>query len=117
VDGHYRIVARIVDAAGRPTSPTQPLAIKVDRTEAPLSVSLRQDTGVSSSDGITTMADLAISGQEPRAVVQFSHTFNAADADTGELAAPVTSCLCYGGTITDAAGNRHRKQALPPVAV
>jgi hypothetical protein len=47
----------------------------------------------------------------------YAYTFTAADAGTGELTAPVTSCLCYGGTITDAAGNRHRKQALPPVAV
>jgi hypothetical protein len=236
VDGHYRIVARIVDAAGRSTSPTRPLAIKVDRTAAPLNLSLRQDTGVSSNDGITTMAGLSASGQEPRAVVQFSrdsgsfdpltavwgsyrpqagenrwwvrqvdpagngstpvsvsfmldtatdrvsrlegpqsatyeavegavvswtlqfdqpmhvapvngtlpavrftfggrelfaryqegsgtnrltyaYTFTAADAGTGELTAPVKSCLCYGGTITDAAGNRHRKHALPPVAV
>jgi len=24
-------------------------------------------------------------------------------------------CLCYGGTISDAAGNRLRKHPLPPV--
>jgi hypothetical protein len=47
----------------------------------------------------------------------YAYTFTAADAGTGELRAPVKSCLCYGGTITDAAGNRHRKHALPPVAV
>ena len=43
----------------------------------------------------------------------YSHVFTAAEAGTGELVAPTTACLCYGGSITDTAGNRMRKHALP----
>ena len=34
-------------------------------------------------------------------------------AGTGTLEAPTTACLCYGGLVTDAAGNKLRKHGLP----
>jgi hypothetical protein len=43
----------------------------------------------------------------------YGYQFTDADAGTGGLVAPLKICLCYGGTITDAAGNRLRKHALP----
>jgi hypothetical protein len=45
----------------------------------------------------------------------YTYQFTDADAGTGALAAPLKICLCYGGAITDAAGNRLRKHPLPPV--
>lgn len=46
----------------------------------------------------------------------YSRVFTADEAGTGELLAPVTACLCYGGLITDTAGNRMPKHPLPAVA-
>ena len=43
----------------------------------------------------------------------YSHVFTAEEAGTGALTAPIKACLCYGGSITDAAGNRLLKHALP----
>lgn len=233
-DGHYRIVARVVEATGRSSRPTRPLAITIDRAAAPLVVSLAQDTGVSAADAVTSSELLTVTGQERGARVQFSpdtagfdprtaawgdyrprdganrwwvrqvdaagnasspvaigftldtasdkavrlagpqgpdHTatagdevswtiefdrpmhvsavngvqpalaftfrgrehfaryregsgtnrltytylFTEDDVGTGALTAPVSACLCYGGLITDAAGNRMRKHPLPPV--
>ena len=45
----------------------------------------------------------------------YSHVFTADEAGAGELVAPVKACLCYGGLVTDAAGNKLPKHALPPV--
>lgn len=236
VDGRYRIAVRIVDAAGASTPPTSPLRFVLDRAATPLTVSLAQDTGASSSDAITTFAALAVRGQERGARIQFSrdaigfdpltaawgayrpqaganqwwvrqvdgagnastpvainftldtssdtarqiegpqsnaydavagtevswtvefaqpmhvrtvngtlpaltftfrgrellaryregsgttrltyaYRFTDADAGTGALVAPVKICLCYGGAITDAAGNKIRKHAVPSVTV
>lgn len=235
-DGVYRVGARIVDAAGGLSPPAGLLTITLDRTAAPVTVSLVQDTGVSSTDSITAIAALAVRGQERGARVQFSrdtggfdprtaawgayrpqvganmwwvrqvdaagnasapvaisftfdtssdtarglegprsgayeavagaevswtvefaqpmhvrmlngtlpaltftfrgrellaryregsgttrltyaYRFSEADAGTGLLTAPVKICLCYGGTITDAAGNKMRKHPLPPPTV
>jgi hypothetical protein len=46
----------------------------------------------------------------------YSRVFTAEEAGTGELLAPVKSCLCYGGLVTDAAGNKLPKHTLPAVA-
>jgi hypothetical protein len=43
----------------------------------------------------------------------YSHVFTADEAGTGELSAPAKACLCYGGLVTDAAGNKLPKHALP----
>lgn len=45
----------------------------------------------------------------------YSHIVTADEAGTGELFAPITACLCYGGTVTDTAGNRLPKHTLPTV--
>jgi hypothetical protein len=34
-------------------------------------------------------------------------------AGTGTLEAPTHACLCFGGLVTDAAGNKLRKHGLP----
>jgi len=235
-DGRYRVAVRIVDAGGASTRPSSPLRLVLDRAATPLTVSLTQDTGASSTDAITTFAALAVRGQERGARVQFSrdtigfdpftaawgayrpqaganqwwvrqvdgagnastpvaidftldtssdtarqidgpqsnaydavagtevswtvefaqpmhvrtvngtlpalaftfrgrelfaryregsgttrltyaYRFTDADAGTGDLVAPVKICLCYGGSITDAAGNKIRRHALPSVTV
>jgi len=43
----------------------------------------------------------------------YVHVFTANEAGAGELVAPVKACLCYGGLVTDAAGNKLPKHALP----
>lgn len=44
----------------------------------------------------------------------YAYRFTPADAGTGALVAPDRICLCYGGTIADAAGNTIRRHAAPP---
>lgn len=48
--------------------------------------------------------------------LSYSRIFTADEAGTGDLLAPVTACLCYGGLVTDTAGNRMPKHSLPAVA-
>lgn len=48
--------------------------------------------------------------------LEYSYVFTAQSAGTGTLEAPKTACLCFGGLVTDAAGNRLRKHGLPAVA-
>jgi hypothetical protein len=43
----------------------------------------------------------------------YAHVFTAEEAGTGDLTAPIKACLCYGGLVTDAAGNKLPKHALP----
>jgi hypothetical protein len=236
VDGTYRVVARVVDGAGRVAASGAALRFRLDRSAAPLQVALKLDTGVAASDGITSNGALVVSGQEPKALLQYSrvsgpwnpatavwggyspqeglnrwhvrqvdlagnasepvaiefeldtesdervvlvegprsgpfvaaagqrivwtlefakpmyasavnntvpgikftfrgqeftarlsggsgtnrleysHVFTAESAGNDNLAAPTTVCLCFGGRITDAAGNRLRKHDLPAVA-
>jgi hypothetical protein len=234
-DGSYRVVARVVDGAGRPAALGPALAFRLDRSATPLQVVLKQDTGASASDRISSNGGLVVSGQEPNALVQYSrdngtwdpatavwggyspqpglnrwrvrqvdlagnasasaaiefeldterdervvrvegpssgsfdaaagqrivwvlefekpmyasaakgtvpgiqftfrgqqlmarwsggsgtnrleydYVFTAQSAGTGTLEAPTTACLCYGGLVTDAAGNKLRKHGLPAV--
>lgn len=46
----------------------------------------------------------------------YSRVFTADEAGTGDLLAPVAACLCYGGSITDTAGNGMPKHPLPAVS-
>lgn len=234
-DGRRRIYARIVESDGRPQRWSRAFFFTLDRTVAPLTVALAQDTGVSATDGITSSSSLKVTGRERGASVQYSrdtggwdpatavwgdyqpqpganrwlvrqvdtagnasaavaiafdwdtirdtatglegpqaagftavagqevtwviefaaplyvtavngtlpqvqftfrgttllaqyrsgsgtsrltysHVFTADEAGTGELTAPVKACLCYGGLVTDAAGNKLPKHALPAVA-
>jgi hypothetical protein len=48
--------------------------------------------------------------------LEYSHVFTAQQAGTGALLAPTHACLCFGGLITDPAGNKLRKHELPAVA-
>lgn len=232
-DGRYRVVARVVDGAGRPVATSRAIEFRLDRSSAPLQVTLKQDTGASATDRITANATLAVSRQEPGAALQYSrddgawdpatavwggyapqpglnnwrvrqvdlagnasapvaiefevdterdervvrvegppsgpftattgqrivwvlefakpmhastvkriapgiqftfrgqqlmarwsggsgtnrleyaYVFTAQSAGTGNLEAPTSACLCYGGLVTDAAGNRLRKHGLP----
>jgi hypothetical protein len=71
-NGTYRVAARVVDAAGRTTPVGPTLTFRLDRSAAPLRVALRQDTGASTSDRITSNGTLAVSGQEKDATLQYS---------------------------------------------
>jgi hypothetical protein len=71
-DGSYRVVARVVDGAGRPAALGPALAFRLDRSATPLQVVLKQDTGASASDRISSNGGLVVSGQEPNALVQYS---------------------------------------------
>jgi hypothetical protein len=71
-DGIYRVAARVVDAAGRTTPVGPTLTFRLDRSAAPLRVALRQDTGASTIDRITSNGTLAVSGQEKDASLQYS---------------------------------------------
>lgn len=71
-DGSYRVVARVVDAAGRPTSLGLTLDFELDRSAAPLQVVLKQDTGVSATDRISSNGSLVASRREKNATVQYS---------------------------------------------
>lgn len=234
-DRSYRVVARVVDTAGRPVAFAPALSFRLDRSAAPLQVALKQDTGVSATDRISSDGNLVVSGREKHATVQYSrdngswnpatavwggyvpqpglnrwhvrqvdvagnasapvaidfeldternervvrvegpssgsftavagqridwvlefekpmyvkaakrtvpgvqftfggqplmarssggsgtnritysYVFSAVQAGTGNLTAPEYACLCYGGSMTDAAGNKLRKHGLPSV--
>jgi hypothetical protein len=72
MDGTYRVTARVVNVAGRATPIGPPLTFRLDRSAAPLQVALRQDTGASAADRITTNGSLVVSGQERNAMLQYS---------------------------------------------
>lgn len=113
-DGVYRVVARIVDAAGASSPPAAPLTITLDRTAAPVTVSLLQDTGVSSTDAITAIAAVNVRGQEPGSRVQFSRDTGGFDARTAAWGAyrPQVGSNAWWVRQVDAAGN-----ASTPVAI
>ena len=48
--------------------------------------------------------------------LEYSYVFTAPQAGAGTLVAPTHACLCFGGLITDPAGNKLRKHELPAVA-
>ena len=47
--------------------------------------------------------------------LEYAYVFTAAQAGEGTLEAPKSACLCYGGLVTDAAGNKLRKHGVPAV--
>ncbi|MFM8634594.1 MAG: Ig-like domain-containing protein [Planctomycetia bacterium] len=88
-DGRYWVAARLVDAAGKSMPFGPALTFQVDRAAAPLRVALRQDTGASPTDRITSIGDLVVSGQERNGTVQYSRdngTWNPATAVWGGYA-------------------------------
>jgi hypothetical protein len=113
-DGTYRVTARVVDAAGR-TTPVGPTpTFRLDRSAAPLRVALRQDTGASSTDRITSNGGLAVSGQEKDATLQYSRdsgSWHPATAVWGGYA-PQMGMNRWQVRQVDIAGN-----ASPPVAI
>jgi hypothetical protein len=89
-DGKYQVVARVVDTSGRPATVLPALTFRIDRSASPLQVALKQNTGVSASDRISSNANLRVSGQEAGATVQYSRdngTWNPATAVWGGYAA------------------------------
>jgi hypothetical protein len=47
--------------------------------------------------------------------LEYSYVFTAQQAGAGTLVAPTHACLCFGGLITDPAGNKLRKHELPAI--
>jgi len=48
--------------------------------------------------------------------LEYAYVFTAQQAGTGMLEPPTHACLCFGGLITDPAGNKIRKHELPAIA-
>jgi hypothetical protein len=48
--------------------------------------------------------------------LEYAYVFTAQQAGSGALEPPTHACLCFGGLITDPAGNKIRKHELPAVA-
>ena len=142
--GLNRLYARQVDVAGNASAPMA-IAFNWDTTrdaavrlEGPQSASFEATAGQEVSWVIECAAPMyvkAVNGTLPQVTFTFrgttlmaryregsgtnrltySHVFTAEEAGTGKLDAPVKACLCYGGMITDAAGNIMLKHALPSV--
>jgi hypothetical protein len=113
-DGTYRVAARVVDAAGRKTPIGPTLTFRLDRSAAPLRVALRQDTGASTTDRITSDGTLAISRQEKTSTLQYSRddgTWHPSTAVWGGYA-PQPGMNRWRVRQVDVAGN-----ASPPVAI
>ncbi len=70
-DGTYDVEVRIVDAAGNMSEATA-ITFTVD-TEAPVApgIALANDTGISQTDAITTDGDIALTGVETGAAVEY----------------------------------------------
>ena len=47
--------------------------------------------------------------------LEYSYVFTGEQAGAGTLEPPTDACLCFGGLITDAAGNKLRKHELPAI--
>jgi hypothetical protein len=113
-DGSYRVVARVVNSTGRTTPLGTALRFQLDRSAAPLQVILKQDTGVSATDRISTNGGLVVSRQERNATVQYSRdngSWNAATAVWGGYA-PQSGLNHWRVRQLDVAGN-----ASAPVAI
>ena len=48
--------------------------------------------------------------------LEYAYVFTAQQAGAGMLEPPTHACLCFGGLITDPAGNKIRKHELPAIA-
>jgi hypothetical protein len=81
-DGTFRVIARVVDGTGRVLAAGASLTFRLDRSAAPLQVTLNEDTGVSATDGITSRADLTVAGQERKAWIQYSRVVGPWDPAT-----------------------------------
>ena len=113
-DGMYRVFTRVVDGAGRPVATSRAIEFRLDRSAAPLQVALKQDTGASATDRITSNANLAVSRQEPGAALQYSRdtgTWDPATAVWGGYA-PQPGLNRWRVRQVDLAGN-----ASAPVAI
>ncbi len=113
-DGTYRVAARVVDASGRATPVGPVITFRLDRSAAPVQVVLRQDTGVSATDRITSNGTLVVSGQEGNATLQYSRdtgAWNPATAVWGGYA-PQPGLNRWQVRQVDVAGN-----ASAPVAI
>lgn len=113
-DGSYRVVARVVSGTGRPTALGPTLEFQLDRSAAPLQVALKQDTGVSATDRISSDGSLVVSRREKNATVQYSRdngSWNPATAVWGGYA-PQPGLNHWRVRQVDAAGN-----ASAPVAI
>jgi len=113
-DGSYRVVARVVNTAGRTTVSGLALTFQLDRSATPLQVALRRDTGVSATDRISSDGRLVVSRREKDATVQYSRdngSWNPATAVWGGYA-PQPGLNRWHARQVDAAGN-----ASAPVAV
>lgn len=113
-DGSYRVVARVVDGAGRPTTLGLALTFQLDRSATPLQVALRRDTGVSATDRISSDGRLVVSRREKDATVQYSRdngSWNPATAVWGGYA-PQPGLNRWRVRQVDLAGN-----ASAPVAI
>jgi hypothetical protein len=113
-DGTYRVAARLVDASGRATPVGPTLTFRLDRSAAPLQVALRQDSGVSATDRITTNGSLVVSGQERNATLQYSRDTGSWDPATAAWGgyAPQPGLNRWRVRQVDVAGN-----ASTPVAI
>jgi hypothetical protein len=113
-DGAYRVAARLVDASGRATPVGPAITFRLDRSAAPLQVALRQDTGASATDRITSNGSLVVAGQERKATLQYSRdtgSWNTATAVWGGYA-PQAGLNRWQVRQVDVAGN-----ASAPVAI
>ena len=113
-DGTYRVAAKVVDAAGRVTPVGPTLTFRLDRSAAPLRVALRQDTGASAADRITSSGSLVVSAQERNATLQYSRdngSWNPATAVWGSYS-PQPGLNRWQVRQVDVAGN-----ASTPVAI
>jgi hypothetical protein len=72
-DGSYNVAYKLTDASGNTSSISPALNIIVDAT-APtaVTITLTHDTGVSSSDGVTTNGQITVSGLESGATWEYS---------------------------------------------
>lgn len=101
-DGSYRVVARVVNGAGRPTALAPALTFQLDRAAAPLQVVLKQDTGASATDLVSSDGGLVVSRRERNATVQYSR-----DNGTWDPATAV-----WGGYAPQPGSNRWRVRQL-----
>jgi hypothetical protein len=113
-DGVHTVYARTLDRAGNVSEPTA-MRVELDRSAAAPTLTLRSDTGVSSSDLVTSVGDVMVAGLERGASWEFSQD-GGQHWTTGSAAAQITSNVAGVQTVLarqrDAAGNLSEAASL-----
>jgi Ca2+-binding RTX toxin-like protein len=120
-EGDHSLTLRTTDAAGNTSGPSASLVVTIDTTAAAPGVALVNDTGSSSTDGITGDGRVAVSGLESGARWEYSTNSGGSWASGSGTGFTLAAGSYASGAIqvrqTDAAGNTSTAASLSQTQV